>query len=123
MQENDKPVIVYTTFPDAASAEATARALVDGGLAACVNFWPGMVSIYRWQGRTEQAAELSMLVKTRASLAEAVMEAIKGRHPYETPALLVLPVEGGSPSYIGWLLAETAAPTLATATAVVPESR
>jgi len=29
-------------------------------------------------------------------------------HSYRTPAILVLPVEGGEPGYIDWLMRETA---------------
>ena len=44
-----------------------------------------------------------MIVKTRSALAEAVLAEIKRLHPYELPALLVLPTEGGSAEYCGWI--------------------
>ena len=100
-------VLLYTTFPTTVSAEEVGRSLVEARLAACVNILPGMVSWYEWQGRLERGEEVVMIVKTRRSLAEPAMDAIRGRHPYEEPALLVLPVAGGSPSYCGWILAQT----------------
>jgi periplasmic divalent cation tolerance protein len=54
-----------------------------------------------------------MIFKTRASLAEAVRAAVKDTHPYATPAIVVLPVEGGDPNYLGWINAETEPPTKA----------
>jgi periplasmic divalent cation tolerance protein len=51
-----------------------------------------------------------MIIKTRASLAERVVAATRERHPYENPSLMVLPVEGGSEAFLGWILSETAAP-------------
>jgi periplasmic divalent cation tolerance protein len=48
-----------------------------------------------------------MIEKTRMSLAEKVTAAVKSGHSYETPAVLVLPILGGSQPYIDWLLAET----------------
>lgn len=107
MQENDKPVLVYTTFPSGEVAETVGRQLVEQRLAACVNILPGMTSIYRWQGKIERDSEVVMIIKTRASLAEAVMGAVKARHPYANPALLVLPVEAGGALYVDWLFAET----------------
>ncbi len=107
MQENDKAVLVYTTFPDQAAAEGTGGAIVQAGLAACVNIIPGMTSIYVWQGNLSRDSEVVMLVKTRASLAERVMAEITARHPYETPALLILPVEGGSEAFLGWIAAQS----------------
>lgn len=38
------------------------------------------------------------------------MEAVRARHPYEVPAILVLPVEGGLAAYLSWIGAEVAAP-------------
>jgi len=109
VQENDKPVLIYSTFPSAAAAQAVGRALVESGVAACVNIIDGMTSIYRWEGKVEQASEAVMIVKTRKTLAEAAMAAVKDRHPYTNPALLVVPVEGGSADYLAWLAAETGA--------------
>jgi periplasmic divalent cation tolerance protein len=48
-----------------------------------------------------------MIIKTRASLAEAVRAAVKALHSYTTPAILVLPIEGGEPGYLEWLMRET----------------
>lgn len=107
MQENDKAVLVYSTFPSLETAEAEGARLVDAGLAACVNILPGMVSIYAWKGERHRDAEVVMIVKTRSALADRVVAEVAGRHPYETPALLVLPVHGGSGPYIDWILAQT----------------
>jgi periplasmic divalent cation tolerance protein len=65
------------------------------------------VSLYRWQGAIERGEEAVMIVKTRASLAEPVRAAVKEMHSYETPAILVIPLESVDAAYLGWLLAET----------------
>ena len=108
MQENDKPVLVYSTFPSGEVAETMGRQLVEQRLAACVNILPGMTSIYRWEGEIARDSEVVMIIKTRASLAEAVMAAVKAEHPYTNPALLVIPVEAGGALYRDWLFEETA---------------
>ncbi len=33
-------------------------------LAACVNIFPGMISIYEWKGTREMADEVAMIIKT-----------------------------------------------------------
>ena len=103
----ERAVFVYTTFPSVVEAEKTGRMLLERRLAACVNILPGMVSHYWWQGTIERGEEAVMIIKTRASLAEAVREAVKQHHPYTTPAILVLPIEGGDQAYLGWLMTET----------------
>jgi periplasmic divalent cation tolerance protein len=107
----ERAVFVYTTYPSLVEAERIGRALLERRLAACVNILPGMISHYWWQGTIERGEEVVMIVKTRASLAEGVRAAVKEMHSYTTPAILVLPVEGGEPGYIDWLMQETAAPT------------
>ena len=104
---NTDIVLVYTTFPTLASAEEAGRAVVEARLAACVNILPGMVSWYEWQGRLERGEEVVMIVKTRRALAESAMAAVRARHPYEEPALLLIPVVGGSESYCAWILGQT----------------
>ena len=110
MQENDKPVLIYSTFPSPEAAETAGQALVAARLAACINILPGMTSIYRWEGAIARDSEAVMIVKTRGSLADKVIEAVKARHRYTNPALVVLPILDGSPEYLRWLGEETAAP-------------
>ncbi|MGI9521941.1 MAG: divalent-cation tolerance protein CutA [Hyphomicrobiaceae bacterium] len=103
MDAIDKPVVIYTTLPTLASAEEIGGALVEGGLAACVNILPGMVSIYCWQGQQQRDEELVMIVKTTASVAKAVEVEINQRHPYDVPAVVMWPITGGSGDYLRWV--------------------
>jgi periplasmic divalent cation tolerance protein len=105
----ERAVLVYTTYPSVVEAERAGRAIVGQRLAACVNILPGMVSHYWWQGVIERGEEAVMIVKTRASLAEKVRAAVCAGHSYTTPAILVLPVEGGDADYLAWIMAETEA--------------
>ena len=107
MSEQNQIVMLFTTWPTTVEAEAAGRALVERRLAACVNILPGMISHYRWEGKVERAEEAVMLVKTRASVANAVSDAVKELHSYDTPAIVVLPLESVEKTYLAWLLAET----------------
>jgi periplasmic divalent cation tolerance protein len=104
-------VLVYSTFPSTEAAEAAGANLVDRGLAACVNIIPGMTSIYVWQGKRHRDAEAVMIIKTRKSLAEAVIRETRALHPYTNPALLMLAVTGGSADFIRWIGEQTGGPT------------
>ena len=105
----ERAVFVYTTWPTTVEAEQAGRTLVHRRLAACINILPGMISHYRWEGKIERAEEAVMIVKTRASLAPAVSDAVKELHGYDTPAILVMPLESVEKGYFAWLMAETAA--------------
>jgi periplasmic divalent cation tolerance protein len=103
----ERAVFVYTTYPSIVEAETAGRALVERRLAACVNILPGMISHYRWEGRVARGEEAVMIVKTRASLADAVSVAVKELHSYTVPAILVIPLESVENNYLRWLMEET----------------
>lgn len=108
MQENDKPILIYSTFPSLEAAEKAGTGLVEKQLAACINIIPGMTSIYRWEGACERGSEIIMIIKTRKGLADIVTEVVAKEHPHTVPALLHLPIEGGLGAYLDWLLDSTA---------------
>jgi len=110
LDENDKPVLIYSTFPSPAEAERVGGALVDRGLAACVNILPGMTAIYVWEGKRQREAEAVMIIKTRAGLADTVVAETRKLHPYTNPALVVLPIAGGSEDFLRWIAEQTAKP-------------
>ena len=107
MRANDKPVLIYSTFPSAAEAERVGGALVDQGFAACVNIFPGMTAIYVWEGKRQRESEAAMILKTRAALASQTIAEARRLHPYSNPALVVLPVEGGSEDFLRWIAEQT----------------
>jgi periplasmic divalent cation tolerance protein len=103
----ERAVLVYTTYPSIVEAEQAGRALVQRRLCACVNIYPGMISYYWWQGAVERGEEVTMIIKTRANLAEKVRVVVRQMHSYTTPAVLVVPLESVDPDYHAWIEAET----------------
>ena len=103
----ERAVLVYTTWPSIVEAERAGRTIVERRWAACVNILPGMISHYWWEGKIERAEEAVMIVKTRASLAEPVRQAVKALHSYTVPSIMVLPVESVDADYYAWILKET----------------
>jgi periplasmic divalent cation tolerance protein len=112
-EDSDQPVFIYTTFASRGDAEEVGGGLVRERLAACVNIFPGMVSIYEWEGALERANEVAMLVKTRRGVLADAIAALRERHPYDVPAVLVIPTEGGSAEYSAWIAQMTASETAA----------
>ncbi|MDN5865279.1 MAG: divalent-cation tolerance protein CutA [Gammaproteobacteria bacterium] len=94
--------VVLTTCPDEAVASRLARAFVERGLAACVTRIGGARSVYRWQGRIEEDAEMQLVIKTRHECLEALRALLGELHPYDEPEFLVLDA-GGSREYLGWI--------------------
>ena len=76
----DRPLLVYTTFPDLDTGLSIGEALVRAKLVACANVWPGMRSVYCWKGAVERAEEAVGLLKTRVGLKEEVAAALRAQH-------------------------------------------
>lgn len=100
-------LLVLTNLPDAASAEALARRLVEARLTACVNILAPCRSVYRWQGAVESADEVPLLIKVPRAGYAALETAIRAAHPYELPEIVAVPVSVGLPAYLDWVRVET----------------
>jgi periplasmic divalent cation tolerance protein len=100
-------LLVLTNLPDRATAERIAETLVAECHAACVNVLAGCTSFYRWEGRLEHASEVLLLIKTTREAYSRLEEALRGLHPYELPEIIALPIAGGLPEYLNWVVQET----------------
>jgi len=98
--------LVIATFPEGEGIEIV-RTLVEEKWIACGNLLPGARSVYRWEGRIEDAAETVALLKTWADRVEGLKRRLAELHPYDVPEILVLAVGGGLESYVDWLREET----------------
>ena len=85
-------IVVLTNVPDASTAQAIAREIVEKRLAACVNILPAVQSIYHWQGQLESANEVTLLIKTSQALYSTLQTEIQTLHPYEVPEIIALPI-------------------------------
>ena len=103
----EQALLVLTNLADMASARLLAQALVEQRLAACVNMLPAVQSIYRWNDVIEEAAEVTLLIKTTTARYEELEQAIRALHPYELPEVIAVPVSAGSSAYLGWIAQET----------------
>ncbi|MEM1060093.1 MAG: divalent-cation tolerance protein CutA [Verrucomicrobiota bacterium] len=97
-----EPRLALTTIGTEAEAAQLARALVEHGLAACVNIVPGARSVYRWQGEIHDEAECLLVIKTGTAQAEALIQAFRELHPYDCPELVLLCPEQVEQNYLKW---------------------
>jgi periplasmic divalent cation tolerance protein len=97
--------VIYSTVPPARSADLAQR-LLEKDLVACVNILP-VRSMYRWKGESCDDEEHLLIMKTRKSLADEVMRALKDMHPYDVPEIIVLPVTAGYAQYLDWVQDQT----------------
>jgi periplasmic divalent cation tolerance protein len=100
-------MFVYVTAADVTEAKTLGRKLVEEQLAACANILPGATSIFRWQGKVEEAEEVVLILKTTEQKLERLIERAKSLHSYDCPCIEALPVVEGNRDFLEWVVRET----------------
>jgi periplasmic divalent cation tolerance protein len=94
---------VQITFPTKETINQVAKLLVENRLAACVQVLGKIRSIYIWNNKIENSEEFLLLVKTRSSLFEELIEFVRKVHPYVCPQIIALPIVDANTDYIKWM--------------------
>jgi periplasmic divalent cation tolerance protein len=105
-----KFIQVITTTNSRENALAIAESLLNQRQAACVQVLGPLVSRYWWEKRQEESQEWQCIIKTSRTLYLAVETQIKTLHPYRTPEIIMMPIEGGNEAYLAWLGEELSCP-------------
>lgn len=98
-------LLVLCTFPDADTAAAVIRTLVEEKLAACGNILPGVRSIFAWEGQVEDNPEVLVLLKTRSPAYARLEKRLLKLHPYDTPEILAFEAGAAAKGYAAWVAA------------------
>jgi len=96
-------ISVYAVFANADEADRIGRQMIEERLAACVNIFAPVRSIYRWQGAVESAEEVAAIFKTTSDSADALITQIAGLHSYAVPCIVSSPVDKILASYADWV--------------------
>ena len=97
-------VAIVTTVGAREDAQRLARALVERRLAACAQV-EAIESVYGWQGRIEEDAELRIVFKTTAARRAEAIAAIAELHPYDVPEIHAEPLADVHGPYAAWVAA------------------
>src|SRR3990172_7994238 len=98
-------VFVYITAKNKSEAKKIGMVLLQERLAACVNIFDKMSSMYWWKGKIEEANETVLIAKTTKKLFPKLSTKVKAIHSYSVPCILQLEVKDGNKEYVEWLLA------------------
>lgn len=96
-------MVVLTTLPNAEAASKLSKTLVDERLAACANILPAIRSVYRWQGKVQEEAEVLVLLKTRQERFGRLKARVLELHPYDVPEVIAIRIDDGHQPYLDWV--------------------
>ena len=98
--------LVYVTTKDKEEARAIGRHVVQSRLAACVNIFDQMNSMYYWEDTFQDDQEAVLIAKTTEERVPELVETIKQKHSYDCPCVVSLPIQDGNPDFLQWIAAQ-----------------
>ncbi len=101
-------LILLCTCPDDTVAADLSTQLVELGLAACVNRFSGLASVYKWEGEIKSGTEVQLVIKTSTAASERLIDELQRLHPYELPEIIAVPITAGYAPYLDWIRESTA---------------
>ncbi|WP_304083243.1 divalent-cation tolerance protein CutA [Maridesulfovibrio ferrireducens] len=107
MEKDLRIVLVYVTVGDVEEAREIGSELLMRHLAACVNIFDKMESMYWWEGRLESSSETVLLAKTIPSLVEKLTETVKNLHSYDCPCIVAVESKEGNSEFFEWVNSHT----------------
>lgn len=96
-------IIVFITAGSKEEAQKIAKGLLENKLAACVNIIENIGSHFWWQGKIDNAQEALLIIKTRKTLFNKLVNKVKSLHSYDVPEIIALPIIAGNKQYLDWL--------------------
>ncbi|MFC2025376.1 divalent-cation tolerance protein CutA [Chloroflexota bacterium] len=102
MEEGAKVVILITTGTEE-EAHKIAKVLLNQKKIACVNIVPRVNSFFWWEGKIDSDQESLLIIKTKASLLNEIVNLVREVHSYDIPEIIALPIVGGNPAYLQWI--------------------
>jgi len=95
--------IIIVTASSESEGVTIGKALVEEGLAACVNIIPHIRSVYLWKGNIWDEAETLLIIKSREALFDRIKSRVKELHSYEVPEIIALKIKRGDSAYLNWI--------------------
>jgi periplasmic divalent cation tolerance protein len=105
-------MIAWTTVAKREDADRIAAEAVGAGLAACVQVEGPVRSVYRWEGRLENAEEFRLMFKCLPGQLASLEQHVLARHPYDTPEWIAVEAYSAGEKYLSWARANAHLPPL-----------
>ena len=98
-----KYIIVQTHTNKKQIYENISKSLIEKKMTACVNIYPAVLSIYRYNSEVVEDNEYLIHVKTTADKFNEIRKIIERLHNYETPEIISLEILEGNEKYLKWI--------------------
>ena len=100
-------IYIFWTCRDKDEAKRIVHELLYGKLIACASIFPEIESVYRWEGKIEEAREVKVILKTVPDHFDTIRKHILSRCSYEVPEIVQIDIANGHFPYLSWVIKET----------------
>ena len=98
-----KYIIVQTHTNKKQIYENISKSLIEKKMTACVNIYPAVLSIYRYNNEVVEDNEYLVHVKTTSDKFIEIRKIIERLHNYATPEIISLEILEGNEKYLKWI--------------------
>jgi len=88
-------------------ADLISNSLLEKKLIACSNIINNMKSTFWWKGNIQNENEVMIIAKSTKAHLDNIIADVKSLHSYDVPEILAIPILGGNPDYLDWMIEET----------------
>lgn len=103
----DDLIIILMTASSIEEADLISNSLLEKKLIACSNIISDMKSTFWWNGNIQKENEVLIIAKSTKALLDDIVAEVKSIHSYDVPEILAIPILGGNPDYLDWIIEET----------------
>jgi periplasmic divalent cation tolerance protein len=96
-------IFAYITTSSPEEARRVADTVIGERLAACANIYPGITSVFEWQGEVHHDDEVVVIAKTTDAAFERLRARVCEVYSYECPCVVGLTVERGHEPFLNWI--------------------
>jgi periplasmic divalent cation tolerance protein len=96
-------IVLFITTASTEEAQRIASVLLNKRKAACVNIVSKISSFFWWQEKLVSAQESLLIIKTKTSILNEIVNLVKEHHSYNIPEIIALPIIGGNQDYLEWI--------------------
>ena len=96
-------VVVLVTAKDKKEARKISSGLIKQKLAACVNIFDKVDSLFFWESKINRAKESLLVIKSRKEKLPRIIKLVRSLHSYKVPEIIAIPIISGDKPYLRWM--------------------
>lgn len=96
-------IYIFWAAANIEEAKPIIKKLLNEKLIVCASVIPKVLSFYYWEGEFCEDVEVKVILKSKKSFFDDILERISEESSYDVPEVSMLEVKDANPEYLKWL--------------------